>query len=184
MANVKDVDWDAIEKEYSKGIETNYAIGKEHGISEGAIRLRAKKFGWAKDLNEKIKLVAESKLRAKIYAQSTQAKFEERSEIETAADRQVETLEKETEVLKKLVGICDGHIIALQTYGEDLEKKARVTKLVVDTCEKLMNLCRRNVGINDNANGEADNPKPTHLDDQARAARLAGLLSVALQRQQ
>jgi hypothetical protein len=45
----KDVDWTAIEGAYRAGTEPLRAIADRHGITEGAIRARAKKFGWTRD---------------------------------------------------------------------------------------------------------------------------------------
>lgn len=44
-----EVDWLAIEGEYRAGQKPVTAIAKEHGVSEGTIRARAKKKGWARD---------------------------------------------------------------------------------------------------------------------------------------
>lgn len=43
------VDWLAIEGEYRAGKKPVNALAKEHGITEGTIRARAKKNGWARD---------------------------------------------------------------------------------------------------------------------------------------
>ena len=46
----KTPDWEAIHAEYRAGQLSNVLLGKKHGISEGAIRKRAKAEGWQKDL--------------------------------------------------------------------------------------------------------------------------------------
>lgn len=42
-------DWLAIEGDYRAGKKSVNSIAKEHGITEGTIRARAKKGGWARD---------------------------------------------------------------------------------------------------------------------------------------
>lgn len=43
------IDWPAIEGEYRAGKKSVRAIAEEYGITEGAIRARAKKGGWSRD---------------------------------------------------------------------------------------------------------------------------------------
>lgn len=49
------VDWELIERHYRAGILSNVQIGAECGVSEGAIRKRAKEKEWVKDLSQQIK---------------------------------------------------------------------------------------------------------------------------------
>lgn len=54
------VDWDLIERDYRVGIKTVRQIAKEHGVSHTAIAKRAEKFGWARDMKEKVQVAAEA----------------------------------------------------------------------------------------------------------------------------
>lgn len=60
----KHTDWELIEKHYRAGILSNVQIATECGVTEGAIRKKAKKELWTKDLKEKIKARAEELVRA------------------------------------------------------------------------------------------------------------------------
>jgi len=60
----KQTDWELIEKHYRAGILSNVQIATECGVTEGAIRKKAKKELWTKDLKEKIKARAEELVRA------------------------------------------------------------------------------------------------------------------------
>lgn len=53
-------DWERIELDYRAGIKTLRQIGAEHGVTEGAIRKRAKRDGWERDLAGKIQAKAEA----------------------------------------------------------------------------------------------------------------------------
>lgn len=54
------VDWIAVEGAYRAGVRSLRDLGKEHGISEGTIRNRAKKNGWVQDISgTKRQMVAE-----------------------------------------------------------------------------------------------------------------------------
>lgn len=56
-------DWPAVEREYRAGIRTLRAIGADYGITEGAIRKRAARHEWSRDLRGKIQAKAEDKVR-------------------------------------------------------------------------------------------------------------------------
>lgn len=59
----KFIDWEAIEKHYRAGLKSLRAIGEEYGITEAAIRKRAKRDLWTRNLEEKIQLRAQEKVR-------------------------------------------------------------------------------------------------------------------------
>ena len=48
------VDWERIEVQYRAGLLSIRAIAEEHGVSDAAIRQKAKKFGWERDLSAKV----------------------------------------------------------------------------------------------------------------------------------
>ena len=54
MAERKQVDWGSVERDYSAGLLSLREIGDKHGVTEGAIRKRAKKEEWIRDLTAKI----------------------------------------------------------------------------------------------------------------------------------
>lgn len=66
-------DWELIEKKFRAGMLSLREIAAEGGVTEGAIRKRAKKDGWTRNLAEKIKQRAEEKVRkAAVRIPSTQ----------------------------------------------------------------------------------------------------------------
>lgn len=56
-------DWERIEVDYRAGLQSLREIAGEHGISEGAIRKRAKRDEWVRDLSERIAAKAEDLVR-------------------------------------------------------------------------------------------------------------------------
>lgn len=56
-------DWERIELDYRAGIKPLRQIASENGISEGAIRKRAKRDDWSRDLSVKIQTKAEELVR-------------------------------------------------------------------------------------------------------------------------
>lgn len=55
-------DWTAIERAYRAGVVSIREIGREHGVSDAAIRKRAKAEAWVRDLTAKVQERARSKL--------------------------------------------------------------------------------------------------------------------------
>ena len=166
MANIKKIDWESVEREYSLGIKSNVEIGGQFDISEASVRARAKKFDWKKDLNAKVKIAAENKLREancdSKYEDVVNRKLTEKELIEVNANIQATVILEEREDVKRLTRICEALEKQLESIAvdpnseEDLEKKARINKVLVETRDKVFNMRRRNYGINDNANGDAD----------------------------
>jgi predicted DNA-binding protein YlxM (UPF0122 family) len=58
-------DWEAIESAYRAGLMSLREIASQHSISEGAIRKRAKRDDWSRDLQAKIQERAEDLVRKK-----------------------------------------------------------------------------------------------------------------------
>ena len=81
-------DWEAIETAYRAGVMSLREIASQHGISEGAIRKRAKRDDWSRDLNAKIQqkaddLVRKQEVRTQVRNEST---LTERVLIEATAE--------------------------------------------------------------------------------------------------
>ncbi len=49
MTEKKLPDWAAIEGQYRAGVDSVNAMAAKYGVSEGAVRARAKKHGWSRD---------------------------------------------------------------------------------------------------------------------------------------
>ena len=81
-------DWEAIESAYRAGLLSLREIASQHGISEGAIRKRAKRDKWSRDLSAKVKersddLVRKAEVRKKVRSETT---LSERGLIEATAE--------------------------------------------------------------------------------------------------
>lgn len=60
MAEKRDIDWESIERDYRAGIRSLREIAAEHNISHQAIKKRAARDAWDRDLEAKIKAKADS----------------------------------------------------------------------------------------------------------------------------
>ena len=73
MSTDKFIDWELVERHYRVGILSLREIAKDAGISEGAIRKRATRDQWSRDLTAKIKQKADDLVRkAEVRTPSTQ----------------------------------------------------------------------------------------------------------------
>ncbi|EDW2284210.1 hypothetical protein Y618_003763 [Salmonella enterica subsp. enterica] len=81
-------DWEAIETAYRAGVMSLREIASHHGISEGAIRKRAKRDDWSRDLNARIQQKADDLVRKQEVRKTvrTKAELTERVLIEATAE--------------------------------------------------------------------------------------------------
>ena len=81
-------DWEGIETAYRAGVMSLREIAAQHGISEGAIRKRAKRDDWSRDLAAKVKERADDLVRkAEVRKQvRTETALSERVLIEATAE--------------------------------------------------------------------------------------------------
>lgn len=102
------VDWFIVEKEYRAGIRSLRDIAADAGITEGAIRKRAKKDDWSRDLQAKIQAKAEEKVRKEtVRTSSTQlSASDEKVVVEVNAEvvAQADLLNRKDVVLSIDVG--------------------------------------------------------------------------------
>lgn len=63
MSEEKAIDWSAIERDYRAGVKSLRSIAAENNVTEGAIRKRAKRDGWERDLAQRIKAKADDLVR-------------------------------------------------------------------------------------------------------------------------
>lgn len=75
-AEKKVIDWEKIELDYRSGVKSLREIASEQGVSDTAIRKRAKRDDWVRDLSAKIKakaddLVRKEQVRSEVRTQST-----------------------------------------------------------------------------------------------------------------
>lgn len=84
----KKPDWEAIESVYRAGLMSLREIASLHGISEGAIRKRAKRDNWSRDLNAKVRSRADDLVRKQQVRKQvrSEVKLSERVLIEASAE--------------------------------------------------------------------------------------------------
>lgn len=96
----KSTDWETIEREFRAGQLSTRVIASQHGITEGAIRKRAKTEGWTRDLSERVRREARSQLLKDGTQPGTQEqRANEARTVEAAALRQVEVVRQHRQAI-------------------------------------------------------------------------------------
>jgi len=183
MAEKRVIDWDAIEREYIPAIRSLRDIGAEFGVTEAAIRKKAKRDGWERNLDEKIKFKADALVRKMEVRKESSQKISSVSEkeiIETTANIQATITLKHREKISKHQSLCDKLLEELidQTVSPDelkqlgelmVDPEANYDKLNaiyhkvistpsrIDSMKKLSETAKTLVGLERQVYGIADN---------------------------
>ena len=190
------VDWESIETLYRAGALSIREIAKTHGLSDGAVRKRAKRDGWDRDLTAKVNAKVRSELvRTEVR---TQDAVSERTMVEAGAAQiialvrdhraeisrnramittlmgQLEGAAEHRDLLEQIIAeVEDGHTGASAKRREALMRAvalpvhASVLKSLADTLKTVIGLEREAFNIN------AATSEPVAVDsDEVRFDRL------------
>ncbi|ENU80605.1 hypothetical protein F975_01659 [Acinetobacter sp. ANC 3789] len=135
MSEKKVIDWEKIELDYRAGVKSLREIAAEHEISDGAIRKRAKRDDWSRDLSAKINAKAEDLVRKDLVRSEvrTQTAISEKETIDANAHQQAAVR------LSQRKDIQRSRSIAMQLFDE-LEHQVGVAN--VELLEALGDLMR------------------------------------------
>lgn len=126
----KKADWDAVEIDYRAGVLTFEEMASKHGATKGRISQVVKERGWVRDLSEKIKAKADSKLNKDALNKELNAKQQVREEdvVEANAELQARIRrEQRTDITrsrKLVISLLDeleeqtGNLALYQQLGE------------------------------------------------------------------
>lgn len=113
----KQRDWERIEAQYRANTLSLREIASEHGITEGAIRKKAKAEGWERDLSAKVKAKADALVRKE------QVRNEVRKEA-TESEKQVVEIEAQVQARIRL------------SHRKDIERNRNLLRKLVDELEQ------------------------------------------------
>lgn len=118
MAAKKQIDWEAIERDYRAGIKSLRVIATQHQITDGAIRDRAKRYSWQRDLTEKVRKAA----RAQLLRGATQSDT-------TQATTRVPSPQKEEEIVNEAAEV---QVAIIREHRKDIARGRRLTLRLMD----------------------------------------------------
>lgn len=121
-------DWERIEREYRAGQLSIREIAKKFGPSEGAVRQRAKRYGWSRDLSKKVQDRTKDKLlRSDVRTSSA----DDEQIVEQAAQRGVQVVESHRRDInqgRELCGLLMGELrdgtVNRELLGEIIDEQA------------------------------------------------------------
>lgn len=134
----KEPDWARIEADYRAGIKALRQIGSEQGVSEGAIRKRAKKDAWTRDLGPRIQAKADELVRNEAvrntvrsegdaYRMTTpEKKLAEKDVVEVNAQQQFMVRMQSREDVVRLENLVRSLMGELEAYTNDKEAIAEL----------------------------------------------------------
>jgi hypothetical protein len=146
----KQPDWEAIERAYRAGALSIRTIAERNGISDTAIRKKAKASGWARDLSEQVRKEVRNKL----------VRGEVRDEQCANPERDAEIVEEAAEEGARVV----------RSHRRDIRKATNLADLLMDD---LLTTIKRRDEIEDAINEET-------ADDTNGMRRATMLSAVAL----
>lgn len=203
------VDWEAVERDYRAGSKTLRQIGEEYGCSHVAVKKRAEREGWSRDLSVRIKEAAEAKVtKAEVTKTVTkEAAISERQVVEVNAQLLADVVLNERADIKRARSIVQKlwELVEVELdHPEELEKLGELLRSEDEFGnDKLNDLYRAAIALPQqvkNAKALADALKVlielerrilkiddqpigegsvTTLNDAQRASRIAFLLSKA-----
>lgn len=115
-------DWERIEACYRTGTMSAREIASNHGITEGAIRKRAKKDGWSRDLTEKVRAKADELVRTETVRTEVRAETPtERQTVEVEAQVQARIRLSHRRDISRFRELCLGLLVELEAETSHLE---------------------------------------------------------------
>ena len=121
-------DWERIEAQYRTGGMSVSEIAREHGITEGAIRKRAKRDSWARDLSARVRARAETLVRNELVRNEVRASGETPTE-RVAIEVEAQVIARlDTKMRAGVVGAFDASQLAVDesaalfAHVEDLKR--------------------------------------------------------------
>lgn len=130
-------DWEAIESAYRAGVMSLREIASQHGISDTAIRKRAKKEGWSRDLAAKIQakaddLVRRREVRTKVRSENATS---ERELIEANAEVIATVRMEHRGDIRRARKLANSLFDELEAECADVESLRKLGELMLDADE-------------------------------------------------
>lgn len=178
-SSARKTDWEAIEREFRAGQLSIREIGRLYGLTDTAIRKKAKADGWDRDLTERVRQAVRAKLVREDGSQqgSHPPRANEREIVNAIAVRGVEVVRSHRQSLSQLNALANiladrlaQHLDGITPDGPgvgDKESPSDMLEKLTRTRTRVIQLERQ--AFNLNASSDDDDGKPT--------AGISGLLS-------
>jgi len=111
-------DWEEIEAQYRAGVLSTVQIAKAHGLTEGAIRARAKTKDWVRDLSTKIRVRTEAEL---LRVEARGRRLDEKGTIHQAVITRIDISERQRASIDRLRRIADAIVSRVEELNPKIE---------------------------------------------------------------
>ena len=126
-------DWEAIETAFRLGVLSIRQIGAEHGVSDTAIRKRAKKDGWTRDLSAKVRAKADEVVRRAAVRSEVRADAAgERELVEINAQMQANVILESRGDIRKARTLAMALFAELEAITENMDVFQQLGDLMTD----------------------------------------------------
>jgi len=149
MARLSVDDWQALRAEYRTGLFSNCQLAEKYGISETALRKRAKKEDWGKDLSQQVQAEINSRLQ-KFEPQNT--KFEpaqtrtlDSEIVEAAANSGVAVIQRHRRIIDKGQSLVASLLARIENDDGEFpdDKRVAMVKELSNAAKNWIDLERR-----------------------------------------
>lgn len=171
----KQPDWEAIEAAFRAGSLSIRTIADQHGISDTAIRNRAKKHGWQRDLTEQVRQTTKSKLvRAEVRSDGSHEQARTDAEIiDEASDAAAAVVLAHRAGLAQWRGIANKLCVALAEMDvteDNHDKFARSLNAGVDAQLKVIKGERQSYNLDSEEGDKTVNDLSALMDELSSEA--------------
>lgn len=134
MTQEEIIDWDRVELDYRSGIKSLRQIGAENNITEGAIRKRAKRDSWERDLSGKIKAKTEQLVRKEAVRSEVREKqkLTENVVVEANAMMQADIILAHRKDIQRYRGLAAGLLSEIEQTSSNQDLFERLAELLHD----------------------------------------------------
>lgn len=175
----KKLDWESIEKDYRAGVKSLASIARIHDCSDTAIRKRAKKYGWQRDLSREVRKATRSKLVRVDGSDANPNPNLDRTDaeiVESASSEVAQVVVGHRTQITEWKGIASnlaGALADIEVNGSNHNEFARSLNSGVDALGKLIKLERQAYCMDEDA--EPEETPEAKLSDAELDAEIARL---------
>jgi hypothetical protein len=132
------IDWEGIELAYRAGVKTLRDIGSEFGVSHTAIKKRAERDGWVRDLSAKIKAKADALVSKDAVSKevSMETKIAEQEVVEANAELQARIRREQRKDISRSRKLVMSLLDELEEQTENIELYEQLGELLYAPDEK------------------------------------------------
>lgn len=133
----KNAEWGRIEADYRAGIKSNVGIANDYGVTEGAVRKRAKKEKWVKDLRAQIQAKADSLVRAQAVREEVRIahKVSDKEIIDSNAQMQADTIVSHRQDIQRNRTLSQKLLAEIEFTTDNIELFEQLGELLIDTSD-------------------------------------------------